>query len=300
MTYPRLKVEDFGRALIESGDLDPVYIALRRVERPEEWHKRWLVAYWLFYHPGAACYMAEATEARLFWNRVGNATRNVTPSPLGERWPRASERRHFRGEKAEKAVGQLMRDFPEGYDLVDQLEAAAANGYRALYNRVCALPQFGPWMAFKVADMLERCLDVSVDFDLASVTMFDDPKKAALMVARERLGLAPETRFKDPDATIRAVAEHLIREFKDLSAPPSHNRPIGYQEVETVLCKAKAHANGHYPVGKDIKEIREGLEAWATVSPSAKEFLWAMPPLVSAEFTASYASSPAGATSVRP
>ena len=277
MSYPRLTVEDFGRALIESGDLDPVYIAVRQVERGEEWHKRWLVAYWLFYHPGAACYMADATEPRLFWNRVLNAAKNVHPSPLGERWPRASERRHFRGAKSEQAVTELSQRFTDAKDLVDDLEVAAEAGYKALYKRVCELPQFGPWMAFKVADMLERCLDVPVIFDLASVTMFDDPKKAALMVAREKMGLAAETRFKDPDATIREVVKHLMNEFKDLSAPPSHNRPIDYQEVETVLCKWKSHVNGHYPVGKDCREIREGLSAWAKVSGSAAEFLHYMP-----------------------
>lgn len=275
MTYPTLSVEDFGRQLIRTGDLDPVYIALRNVEWPEEQHKRWLVAYWLFYHPGAACYMSEAS-GEYFWNRVSNAAKNVTEPPVGERWPRASERRHFRGDKCVKAVEELRRRFKGGHELVDFV-AEAAPDYRALYNRVCSLPQFGPWMAFKVADMLERCLDVHVDFDLGSVTMFDDPKKAALMVARRNLGMADNVRFKDPDTTIRRVVEHLIEVYKDEAAPPSRDRAIGYQEAETVLCKWKSHVNGHYPVGKDCREIREGLGAWAKESQAAAEFLHYMP-----------------------
>lgn len=272
MTYERLPIEAFGRALIETGDLDPVYIALAKVEWAEEQHKRWLVAYWLFYHPGVACYLSE----NAFWHHAKVAARNELPSPLNDRWPRASERRHFRGDKCVAAVDELARRFPGGHELVDFV-AQPAPDYNQMFNRVCSLPQFGPWMAFKVADMLERCMDVQVDFDLGSVTMFDDPKKAALMVARDRLGLPASARFRDERATVRQVVEHLIGEFKDLSAPPSNDRPIGLQEVETVLCKWKSHMNGHYAVGRDCREIREGLAAWATVSPAAAEFLHYMP-----------------------
>jgi hypothetical protein len=289
VTYPILPVEDFGRALISTGDLDPVYIALARVDWPEEQRKRWLVAYWLFYHPGAACFMSEtqphsASPGSDFWAWAAIAAKNETPAPISkldfpasiERWPRASERRHFRGDKSVKATLELARRFPGGHELVDFVAEAAPN-YGALFNRVCSLPQFGPWMAFKVADMLERVMGVPVDFDLNSVTMFEDPKKAALMVARRNLGMSEETKFKDPDGVIRRVVEHLIAEFAGLSAPPAHDRPIGYQEVETVLCKWKSHVNGHYPVGKDCREIREGLEAWSGVSEAARDFLHWMP-----------------------
>jgi hypothetical protein len=292
-TYPVLGVEDFGRQLIVSGDLDPVYIALSRVEWPEEQKKRWLVAYWLFYHPGAACFISEPqphsiSQAADFWNWIGLAARNTEPAPVSqigfpqriERWPRASERRHFRGDKAVEAWENLRRRFPMGYDLVDFVigsEPRAA--YPDIYNRVTSLPQFGPWMAFKVADMLERCLGVAVDFDIDAVMMFDDPKKAALMVAARHMGLAPGVRIKDEPAAIRSVVYHLMRTYNDerLMAPPAHDRPIGLQEVETVLCKWKSHVNGHYPVGKDCKEIAEGLRDWARVSEAAREFLHWMP-----------------------
>jgi hypothetical protein len=275
VTNDRLSVEAFGRALIDTGDLDPVYIALAKVEWTEEQRKRFLVSYWLFYHPGAACWMAQQSS---FWDGALSAARNMEtfPSPLGDRWPRASERRHFRGDKAVSAVHELARRFGAAHELVDFV-ADAAPAYPQLFNRVCSLPQFGPWMAFKVADMLERVLCVPVDFDLNSVTMFDDPKKAALMVWRDKLGFGETAKPKDPDKAIQDVVSHLIYAFRDLSAPPSYDRAIGYQEVETVLCKWKSHVNGHYPVGKDCREIREGLEAWAKVSPAAAEFLHWMP-----------------------
>jgi hypothetical protein len=286
MSYPRLSIEDFGRQLIETGDLDPVYIALAKVEWPEVQRKRFLVAYWLFYHPGAACYMSQPQPGSShpgidFWAWVKRAAENDLPAPTStrvteDRWPRASERRHFRGDKAVRAVDELARRFPGGHELVTMV-AEAAPSYNSIFNRVCSLPQFGPWMAFKVADMLERCMGIPVDFDLGSVTMFDDPKQAALMLARQRVGLPDNAKFKDPGATVRRVVEHLIEHFEGWSAPPAHDRPVGYQEVETILCKWKSHMNGHYPVGKDCREIREGLEAWAAVAPSAAEFLHWMP-----------------------
>lgn len=274
VTYQKLEVEAFGRQLIETGDLDPVYIALNGCEWDEERRQRWLMAYWLFYHPGAASYMADAPTEQLFWNRVVNAARNETPTPLDGRWPRASERRHFRGQKAIDAVARLRQTpLPDTFAALER----AAPDYKAVAKVVCSLPQFGPWMAWKVADMMERCMGIEMDFNLSGMLMFEDPRKAAVMVALRGMGLPDTAKLKDEPGTIQRVVDHLLREYVDLSAPPGNDRPINIQEVETVLCKYKSHLNGHYPVGKDVREIREGLSSWASVSESAKEFLWAMP-----------------------
>ena len=274
-SYPILTVEEFGRQLIESGDLDPVYIALSKVEWSDAQRKRWLVAYWLFYHPGSASYMCTG-EGEYFWNRVANAARNEdNTSPLDGRWPRASERRHFRGDKCVKAVAELRKRFPKAEDMVDFI-ADAAPDYKAVFNRVCSLPQFGPWMAFKIADMLERVEGVPVDFNLDSVTMFDDPKRAAIMVWKIKAEMDPKddrVKPKDPARAVRDVVDYLIDHFKDMTAPPAHDRAIGYQEVETVLCCWKSHTNGHYPVGNDIVEIGKGLREWAVESEAAREML---------------------------
>ncbi|GAG17632.1 unnamed protein product, partial [marine sediment metagenome] len=51
------------------------------------------------------------------------------------------------------------------------------------------------------------------------------------------------------------------------------------QEVETVLCKWKSHMNGCYPMGKDTREITEGLAPWAGYT-SVREFREYMPAMV--------------------
>lgn len=292
--YPRLDIETFGSHLLESGDLDPVYIALHRMELPEAHRARWLIAYWCLYHVGAACFISER-EGRDFWMALRAAARNEAenPSPVeGGRWPRGSERRHWRGEQASKAVRDLMgmyMDRPEA--MVERLASTSLSSSEAAYgtealetlpfalvaSRAQAHRSFGPWISFKIADMIDRLGIAPVSFDNAAVFMFDDPRKAALNLARLKAGLAPEVKFKDEGAVISQVVAYLEGHFRDRTAPPTHDRPVGLQEVETILCKWKSHQNGHYPLNNDIVEINEGLHPWLEHSLTAKEFLHHMP-----------------------
>jgi hypothetical protein len=279
-SYPRLSVEKFGEVLLSSGDLDPIYIALRNAHgfTPAQ-RKRFLVAYWLFYHAGFACWASDRI-GEAFWEALLDAAENDTEAPVGGRWPRGSERRHFRGEKAVKAVLELARQFPTPERLVSQLlfvPDGQTLPFSSVLKRAKALPQFGPWIAFKVGDMAERVLDVPVDFAENEVFMFDDPRKAALMVWREKLGLAPTAKPKNEREAIRHVVAHLKEAFRFFDAPGGLQRPVGLQEVETILCKYKSHLSGHYPINNDIYEIRSGLGPWAERSVGAHNFLSAMP-----------------------
>lgn len=275
--YERLSIEDFGRHLILSDDLDPVYTALNRVSL-NDWDmaqvKRFMTAYWCFYHVGFSAWMSHFKE-NAFWSRLYEAAINVTESPVGGPWPRGSERRHFRAQNAIKGASGLIDGYHDAEGFVDYCAGAGPQAFRQVRNRVLEHSQFGPWMAFKVADMIERVLKVPVSFDRAEVFMFDDPRKAAISLYKMRSGLVPETKLKDETGAIETVCEYLTNYFSTLRAP-GLNRPIGLQEVETVLCKWKSHMNGHYPVNKDTVEIREGLTEWARLAPSCRQFLNAM------------------------
>jgi hypothetical protein len=152
---------------------------------------------------------------------------------------------------------------------------------------------FGPWISFKIADMLERVKEIPITFNNGVAFMFDEPAKAADLVWEQTVARVANL---EPDLTAIAdgakkrltptnfhniVVELLEEEFASYRAPPRGDRPINIQEIETVLCKYKAHINGHYEVGKDIKEIRHGLEPWLAVSDVARVFNDAMPPAVS-------------------
>lgn len=290
--YPRLSIYDFGQHLLESGDLDPVYIALEKMEWGDPAHlERWLLAYWCFYHCGAASYISEH-QGEGFWDAMREAARNVLPAPDGGRWPRGSERRHFRGKAAIDAVERLRArfgDMPERavHDIAygvppDHIIPVTARPqpFAEVAARAKGLPLFGPWIAFKVCDMLDRLGIAPIDFDKASVFMFADPVKAALRLWRAHENLPDNAEPKD-EATkhliIDNVVAHLTEHFKAHTAPPRHERPVALQEIETILCCWKSHMNGHYPLYNDMTEINAGLKPWLPHSETARAFYHAMP-----------------------
>src|SRR5687768_1451112 len=234
---------------------------------------RWLVAYWCFYHAGVACHLSEL-EGKAFWQGMLVAANNTIPAPTGGRWPRGSERRHFRGEAAIKAVRKLQADYAKPEHVVGVLIGEEGDrSFSSITNRAKQLPLFGPWIAFKIADMVDRVLGFQVaGFDQAAVFMFADPTKAALRLWALKAGLPETARPKDPDKAIQQVVEYLTEHFQDFQAPPRGDRPVGLQEVETVLCKWKSHMNGHYPLYNDIHEIHEGVKPWRTINSTADLF----------------------------
>jgi hypothetical protein len=149
--------------------------------------------------------------------------------------------------------------------------------FKMISERAQMHKYFGPWIGFKIADMVDRVLGHEVSFDNAAVFMFKDPMKAAYTLWRYHNDLPETARPKDEASMVNGVVDYLKEQFSDLKAPPLGDRPIDLQEVETVLCKWKSHMNGHYPLMNDIDEINAGLEEWEHWSEAAKEFKAVMP-----------------------
>lgn len=270
-------VEVFGRKLILSGDLDPVYNALYQMSLAPDHLYRFLLAYACYYHVGFACYVSEL-KGDTFWQTMFTAARNEVLSPVGGRWPRGSERRHFRGAQGIRATNELHASYPRPEMFLEALgrNTISASGVRSVesvFYEVQRHRGFGDWISFKLADLLDRVVGAPVQFDNAHIFMFDSPVKGALM-ALESWGFptVPEGPGNQVERNCAYVVDRLIAEFSDLPAPPSGNRPVNVQEVETVLCKWKTHRGGRYAVGHDIEEIRNGLVEWSRVSETAKLF----------------------------
>lgn len=282
--YPRLPIEQFGRQLITSGDLDPIYIALGSALRSGDYSQpqllRWMAAYSMFYHAGVASYLSEHS-GHSFWECALVAAANHEPSPTGERWPRGHERRHFRAAVATDSVTDLMNRYgarPEGF--MEYVASGGPRDFHSVSGRAQEHRGYGPWMGFKLADMVDRVLGIPVAFDQAAVFMFKDPEKAAMMLFEERMlrGAFGDLKVTPKrEVILPRIVAYLEGEFSDLAAPPFADRPINIQEVETVLCKWKSHMNGHYPLYNDIDEIRDGLTPWAEHSAAARAFLNHMP-----------------------
>jgi len=264
-----MDIRDFGDALLRTGDLDPVYIGIYKAKLPEPQVCRLLLAYWCFYHLGVSAWMSQH-EGGEFWRWMTVAARNnpqaLEPAPpTGKLWPRGTERRHFRGEKCVKAVGWFTNRWPEPEHPVRLL--ATMDTDKAIINKVVEWPMFGPWIGFKVADMMERVYGASVKFNSNIGLMYDSPR-AALDV------LVADDSLITTDRTPVGLYGNLLSYFAARKAPPGLDRYVNAQEVETILCKWGSMKGGHYHVGKDIHEIRQALNGWGD---TAKQVLAGMP-----------------------
>ncbi len=280
-SYDRLLVEDFGRQLIVSGDLDPIYIALFGADFDVAQQQRWMVAYWCLYHAGAASWISEY-ENHYFWSQLLAAAHNKAPAPTGLRWPRGKERRHWRGQQAIASAMALKDRYrkPEQFcEYVEMIEPyrEEPRPFGEVVKRVKEHRGFGDWIAFKIADMIDRVEGIAVDFEVKDVFLYKDPHEAALMLWRQKVGAPANAQPKDGKKAVGQVVSYLVGRFSQLTAPPLHDRPIGIQEVETVLCKWKSHVKGFYPLNNDIDEINHGLEPWLKHSRAAQRFAEAMP-----------------------
>jgi hypothetical protein len=248
----------FGEALIRTRDLDPVYCAVVDSGLKRAHAERLLFSYWCYYSLGASAWLSDH-EGASYWAQSRVAAENVQPSPLGGRWPRGAERRHFRGQKCVDAVNW----FADRGDPEEHVGGLLFNtNAEATMDAVKSWPMFGDWIAFKVVDMCERCLGETWLQVPASVPLlYETPRKA--------LDLLPEGSYS-----------RLLGHFATRRAPPAEDRWAGPAEVETILCKWKSSLGGHYHVGKDIHEVRQGLVGWG---PTANRLLAAMPAEVARE-----------------
>jgi hypothetical protein len=258
-TKTEMSLEDFGKALLDTTDLNPVYVVLWGAIQGQgdmTWPtlRKWLLAYWMFYHVGVASWMADGQELALrdgYWDRMEQAASSSA-------YPRGTERRHFRGAKASAAV-EWFRGRGLNYLFRQLTHGPVDLTLRTVTLTVTRWPQFGPRIAFKVADMLERLGIVPVEFSAGDVfRMFDSPRKAALEVAR-RYGPEGLT----GDGCLDWTYNYMLQLFGHHSAPPSGDRKVNIQEFETILCKYHSHLAGHYHVGKDTQEIHEALERYS-------------------------------------
>jgi hypothetical protein len=257
MTQLDTDIREFGDALISTGDLDPVYIALVKAELPRPQLARVLMSYWCFYHLGVSTWIS-GQEDFWHWMKVA-AINNTSPRDLAlpsDRWPRGAERRHFRGAKCINAIEWLSRHDPLA--LVERL--ATLETEKAIIARTSEWPMFGPWIGFKIADMMERVWGAPIRFSRNIGLMYKEPSAGLQLLSSFNSSAQP-----------KALYEGLLEHFATKTAPPTYNRPCGPQEVETILCKWKSHRGGHYPVGKDSREMHHGLFGWGFTAEKMRQ-----------------------------
>jgi len=246
-----LELIEFGKSLLDNEDLDPVYTVLINSNMSKVQLRKWLLAYWCFYHSGTASWI---TYKKDYWNAMMTAAKS-------KKYPRCPERRHFRGDNATKSVNYLSDVGLDG--LFKPIDVKKPIQSTEVMLHVQRWVGFGPWISFKVADMLERVLGVPVVFPVEDVFLFDSPKVGASL-AQDRYR-NPSEATEDVRERNRWATEHILESLDGYLAPPTFDRPLGPQEAETILCKWKSHLNGHYEVGEDVEALRKSLARFGRV-----------------------------------
>lgn len=245
MGYRTLDFVPFGRDLLDSYDLDPIYPMLVKANLPLRQMKRWLLAYWCYYAAGPASYISE-WKGEEFWDAMSAGI----PT-----YPRGHERRHWRGNAARESLADLRANGIKAPEYVVDI-MTRGNDFQTISKDVQSFIGFGPWIAWKIADMAERVLQKPVDFSNANLFMYRDPVRgAALLYHGDQFH--PIT-AEELQTTIGMIQDS----FRGYKAPPYGDRPLTVQEIETLLCKWKSHMNGHYPMGNDSFDIAHGLQGW--------------------------------------
>ena len=249
LTPTQMSCVEFGRELIRTADLDPLYTILDAAQLDHDLLGRFLLAYGMYYSAGVSAHIAEADD---FWG---------TAAALIPTAPRGTERRHFRGGLAHKSIafGASLGAPEEALKLIYPGEGPLT--FAQVYKGAQRLHGFGSWISFKMADIADRTRYRTVDFAGCELSIYRTPVQGSAL-----------WRYGDEHAKI---ASHEVGEVceevrlavgPDLLAPPLYDRPINIQEVETVLCKFHSHKHGHYPLGKDTREILHGLHGWGPLA----------------------------------
>ena len=247
--------EEFGADLLDTYDLDPIYpMAAMTIQDDEAMLKRFCLAYWCYYDAGVSSYVAEHAS-KDFYKLMSEGLKD---------WPRGMERRHFRGQAAIDSIKGL-RNFGTPERVVDYM--INGNTFQDISMHVQAFKLFGPWISWKIADMAERVLQIPVDFSDSNLGIYKDPRKGAAFIAKV------DKEYPITDDELDDVVNMMLDEFHEFSAPPYQDRPVNVQEVETILCKYKAHCYGFYPMGNDSYHVSKSLDDWGDLAQQMKDNL---------------------------
>jgi hypothetical protein len=240
--------QDFGEDLITSYDLDPIYPMAAKGVTDYKQLKRWCLAYWCYYHAGVSSLISEAHPKDFY---------EVMRDGVDQNWPRGMERRYFYGDLAWNTIAGLER-FGPPEKVVDAM--TLHHDFHSANKAIQEFYGFGEWIAWKIADMTDRVLQIELDFNGTNLNMYKDPTQGAAYI------LTGDKHHPIDEIQLNQLVDDMEEEFSWLDAPPFLDRPINIQEVETVLCKYKAHCFGFYPYGNDTTHIAKALPGWGDLA----------------------------------
>ncbi len=241
------KIIDFSKKLIDTLDLDPTYVMLYGAKKDGVFDdiglKRWILAYMYCYHAGITSTIASAPSVEEYWNRLRKADNEWHDRLFG------SERR--KGTRFLDGIEVMTKTFLNPEDAIDSLGEGT---YSEISQKIGNWKHFGGWAQFKLADIMERVLEIPVKFS------WDDLSHKA-----------EDFEFVYPGKSIEEGGKELLSHLSEYKAPPRFERPLGISECETCICKFVSMCKRKYHIGKDIHEISEALNFELGFNPLAKK-----------------------------
>jgi hypothetical protein len=234
---------DFAKVTIETNDLDPSYVFLYNIKKDkgDDWARRFVVHYLMFYDLGEALMAAEATDNDSFWDYV------ILYYPI---FHRGTERRHFRGENGMKCVLNL-KDVGTPAQIWRAMTAPTYTRLTDVFANTFHHCGFGPYFIWKVLDFQERVWGEKITLSLEEVVRWcpDEPRRCAAIIW-------PVLPFHK---SVQIVTDYISQ----FQAPPGYDRPCSYQEAETILCMIKGYfITKTHTIGDDIDSKYKQLAKW--------------------------------------
>ncbi len=219
---------EFALTLFRTRDADPGYVALAGAEISKAQRCRFAVAWCTYYHLGIAAKASEL-KGEAFWKYLDD---------IYDTAPRASERRHFRGQAGKNALLDWALVFGEPEMMAVRFFQARPT-YEDVRRLVRPTMQMGDYFVWKWCDLYEVILGVHVDCtsEFAAKHSPPTPQDGAKAI------------FPDLSAAeaYRQIKTHL--QENNITAPPHHKRPADINEAETVCCVYKQMVSGKYDYG---------------------------------------------------
>jgi hypothetical protein len=243
--------EDYATIDFAIGDNDPVYFAV--VNAANNWGVNWATKFCVgmltYYHMGTAVKAADL-DGEEFWKYL----RSVYASA-----PRGSARRHFRGPAGLLSLDKMQQFSPNPVDFFTKFPQTYLGVKSVCINQLWG---FGPYFFLKIADYMDRCLDLPMhSYDGLESTLSKVPAQA--------------TQVLYPDLSVahgfRAAVSRLQK--LELMAPPHYDRLIGPAEVETILCDWLHAKHGTNWLGADLIVKRQALTGYGPRSQRMSEWL---------------------------
>lgn len=246
----------FAGALIESGDIDPLYPVLRELERDMDSEQAlWFTFLYLTYYN-----LGSAVKAFRLQPAPG-------PLPAEARlFPCAVERRNLRGGKVAPHADsylEYVRALGGGSQKVFLQQNwhghTPEENYLLFWETAQLVWNNGRWAAFKWGELLKKVHG----WPLAAPDMrmeFCSGPKAGL-----------EQLYQHPGASVRQLNAYGADLRDRLSVK---GVDVGdWETLETVLCNYHSFAAGKYYVGHDIDELQAVIEH-ADLAPADAAWLW--------------------------